>query len=45
MLLALLESEDGDGPLHRLGVDKDRTTAALIDLLASITGMKTDPTL
>lgn len=42
ILLALLESEDGDGPLHRLGVDKDRTTAKLIELLASITGMKPD---
>ena len=42
ILLALLESEDGDGPLHGLGVDKDRTTAKLIELLASITGMKPD---
>ena len=42
ILLALLESEDGDGPLHGLGIDKDRTTATLIDLLASITGMKPD---
>jgi len=45
ILLALLESEDGDGPLHGLGVDKDRTTAKLIELLASITGMKADPSL
>lgn len=42
ILLALLESEDGDGPLHGLGVDKERTTATLIELLASITGMKPD---
>ncbi|CAN7394090.1 Clp protease N-terminal domain-containing protein [Mycolicibacterium frederiksbergense] len=42
ILLALLESEDGDGPLHGLGIDKDRTTATLIDLLASFTGMKPD---
>ncbi len=42
LLLALLESEDGDGPLHGLGIDKDRTTATLIELLASITGMKPD---
>ncbi|MDO0977140.1 Clp protease N-terminal domain-containing protein [Mycolicibacterium frederiksbergense] len=42
ILLALLESEDGDGPLHGLGIDKDRTTATLIELLASITGMKPD---
>ena len=45
LLLALLESEDGDGPLHGLGVDKDRTTATLIELLASVTGMKADPSL
>lgn len=45
LLLALLESEDGDGPLHRLGVDKDRTTAKLVELLASLTGMKADPSL
>ncbi|MEX7474210.1 Clp protease N-terminal domain-containing protein [Mycobacterium adipatum] len=45
LLLALLESEDGDGPLHRLGVEKDRTTAKLVELLASLTGMKADPPL
>lgn len=45
ILLALLESEDGDGPLHSLGVDKDRTCAKVIELLASITGMKPDPSL
>jgi Clp amino terminal domain, pathogenicity island component len=36
ILLALLESEDGNGPLHQVGVDKDRTTAKLIELLASM---------
>ncbi len=45
LLLALLESEDGDGPLHRLGVEKDRTTDKLVELLASLTGMKADPPL
>lgn len=45
ILLALLESEDGDGPLHSLGVDKDRVGAKLVELLASITGMKPDPSL
>ena len=29
ILLALLEAEDGDGPLHRLGVDKDRVESEL----------------
>lgn len=42
ILLALLESEDGDGPLHGLGISKDTTTATLIELLASFTGMKPD---
>jgi ATP-dependent Clp protease ATP-binding subunit ClpA len=37
MLLALLELEDGAGPLHRSGVDKARTEADLIESLASIT--------
>jgi len=45
VLLALLESEDGDGPLHGLDVDKDRACAHLIELLASLTGMKPDPSL
>lgn len=45
LLLALLESEDGDGPLHRLGVEKDRACANLVELLASLTGMKADPSL
>jgi ATP-dependent Clp protease ATP-binding subunit ClpA len=33
MLLALLELEDGAGPLHRCGVDKDRVEADLIAAL------------
>lgn len=37
LLLALLESEDTDGPLHRLGVDKDRTQTDLLGLLDSLT--------
>ena len=37
MLLALLETEDAEGPLHRLGVDKSRVEADLIQMLASIT--------
>jgi ATP-dependent Clp protease ATP-binding subunit ClpA len=30
ILLALLELEDGEGPLHRVGVDKDRVEADLV---------------
>jgi len=37
MLLALLETEDAEGPLHRLGVDKSRVEADLNQMLASIT--------
>ena len=33
ILLALLESEDADGPLHRLGVDKGRLEAELDKML------------
>lgn len=33
LVLALLEEEDGDGPLHRLGVDKDRFEADLVNAL------------
>lgn len=36
MLLALLEAEGGDGPLHRAGVDKDRTETALVTVLESL---------
>ena len=35
--MALLESEDDDGPLHRLGVDKDRFEADLATALAPFT--------
>jgi hypothetical protein len=38
LLLALLELEDGDGPLAQLGVDKAKAEADLSDLLASISG-------
>ena len=37
ILLALLEAEDGDGPLHGLGVDKDRVESELVTVLESIT--------
>jgi hypothetical protein len=38
ILLALLESEGDRGPLHDLGVDKQRIETELIDALRSITG-------
>jgi hypothetical protein len=38
ILLALLEAEAGEGPLHTLGVDKQRTEAEVIDALNSLTG-------
>jgi ATP-dependent Clp protease ATP-binding subunit ClpA len=37
VLLALLEAEDGDGPLHGLGVDKARVEADLTAALESFT--------
>jgi ATP-dependent Clp protease ATP-binding subunit ClpA len=37
MLLALLEAEDGDGPLHALGVDKDGVEAEITEVLRSLT--------
>jgi hypothetical protein len=37
ILLALLESEDDDGPLHRLGVDKAKVEADLVRTLQSFT--------
>ncbi len=40
LLLALLESEDDAGPLHRSGVDKDRLDADLIAALQSLAGGK-----
>ncbi|RDH75243.1 ATP-dependent Clp protease ATP-binding subunit [Mycolicibacterium moriokaense] len=43
ILLALLESEDSDGPLHRVGVDKHRAEADLAETLSSIAqGAQTD---
>jgi Clp amino terminal domain, pathogenicity island component len=42
VLLALLESEDADGTLRRLGVDKDRAQTDLIGLLDSISVVKKD---
>ena len=41
ILLALLELEDGDGPLHSLGVDKARAETELAALLASLTATDT----
>lgn len=38
LLLALLELEDGAGPLHRAGVDKGRVETDLIAALESFTG-------
>ena len=38
ILLALLECEDADGPLHRAGVDKDRAEANLHKVLESLVG-------
>jgi ATP-dependent Clp protease ATP-binding subunit ClpA len=38
ILLALLENEGGQGPLHDLGVDKQRVETELVDALRSITG-------
>jgi len=39
ILLALLELEDGSGPLHQAGVDKDRTEA---DLAAALKALSAD---
>lgn len=38
MLLALLELEDGSGPLHRSGVEKSRAEADLSSALDALTG-------
>lgn len=38
LLLALLELEDGAGPLHQFGINKQRVEADLIAALESITG-------
>ena len=40
LLLALLELENGAGPLHRSGVDKDRVDADLVAALQSLTSGK-----
>jgi hypothetical protein len=40
LLLALLELEDGAGPLHRAGVDKERVAVDLITILESISAGK-----
>ncbi|MBS4730045.1 ATP-dependent Clp protease ATP-binding subunit [Mycobacterium sp. SM1] len=40
LLLALLELEDGAGPLHRAGIDKERVAVDLITLLESLTAGK-----
>lgn len=37
ILLALLEAEDGNGPLRELGVDKDRVESELVTALESLT--------
>jgi ATP-dependent Clp protease ATP-binding subunit ClpA len=42
LLLALLELEDGDGPLHRVGVDKDRAEADLVAVLESLVAGTSD---
>lgn len=40
LLLALLELEDGSGPLHRAGVDKERAEADLAAVLQSLAAGK-----
>ncbi|OBH02194.1 hypothetical protein A5696_11600 [Mycobacterium sp. E2699] len=40
LLLALLELEDGAGPLHRSGVDKERVEADLVAALESLSAGK-----
>ncbi|HZE15769.1 MAG TPA: Clp protease N-terminal domain-containing protein, partial [Mycobacterium sp.] len=42
LLLALLELEDGAGPLHKAGVDKDRVETDLADMLESLAAGKGD---
>ena len=42
ILLALLELEDGSGPLHQAGVDKDRAEADLTAVLESLTAGNKD---
>ena len=38
LLLALLELEDGGGPLNRAGLDKHRVETDLVDMLDSLSG-------
>jgi hypothetical protein len=42
LLLALLEHEDGTGPLQRAGIDKDRVETDLIAVLESLVAGKTE---
>jgi ATP-dependent Clp protease ATP-binding subunit ClpA len=42
ILLAMLETEDDDGPLHRLGVDKARAEADLVAALQTLTRAEGD---
>jgi ATP-dependent Clp protease ATP-binding subunit ClpA len=42
ILLAMLEQEDGDGPLHCAGIDKERAEADIVRILESITAPKSD---
>jgi ATP-dependent Clp protease ATP-binding subunit ClpA len=40
ILLALLETEAEDGPLHTLGVEKERIETGVVDMLQSLTEPK-----
>ena len=42
LLLVLLELEDGTGPLHRTGIDKDRAETDLTAMLKSLVVGKKD---
>ena len=42
ILLALLEAEDDDGPLHGLGVDMDRTGGEIVSVLESLISPRSD---
>ena len=44
LLLALLELEDGSGPLHQAGIDKDRVETDLTAVLESLVGGKKQAT-
>ena len=44
LLLALLELEDGSGPLHRTGIDKDRVETDLTAVLESLVAGKKQAT-